>query len=240
MDKSIEAQIDENGYGIIRGFIDKNRVEKLSRLCEEVVEPREVNGYDGKALTTYGVSELIVKTRELDDLITDPRLLSLSRSLIATIDWWGMNLSDLSIKYVMPGQDIRSLHRDDDVYPELSRAQPFTTNALLALDPFDEAVGATTVVPGSHRWDHPVDLNQETISVEMDPGDLLMLSGRTWHGHGPNTTTDRRRRAINIYIIAGWLQTGHPAQFGMSEEEVAALPESLRQLLVQGVSGERK
>lgn len=239
MDKSLEAHIDEHGYGVIRGFVDLNRVETLRRLCEEVVEPCKVKGYDGKPLITYRTNNLIAKTRDLDDLVTDPRLLSISRRLIATTDWWGMNLSDMSIKYLVPGQDVRALHRDDDFYPELSRSQPFTTNALLAIDPFDEAVGATTVVPGSHHWDHPIDPDQATISMKMDPGDLLILSGRTWHGHGRNTTTDRRRRAFNFYLTAGWLQTGHPTRFGMSEQEVATFPEALQKLLYHGVEGVR-
>jgi ectoine hydroxylase-related dioxygenase (phytanoyl-CoA dioxygenase family) len=234
---SVEDHINEYGYAIIEGFVDKKRVARLSRLCEAMVEPHQASGIHGKPITNYVAANLFTRTRELDDLLTDPRLLSVFSSIVAATGRWGMNLSDVSIKYVVPDQNIRTLHRDDDFYPQLSRQSPFTANALLAIDPFDEAVGATTIVPGSHRWDHEIDQDHERISVEMNPGDLLVLSGRVWHGHGPNTTSDRIRRAFNFYVCAGWLQPGHDFRAGLSAQEVAKLPGELQRMLSCGVSG---
>ena len=74
----------------------------------------------------------------------------------------------------------------------------------------------------------------------MDPGDLLILHGRTWHGHGPNTSKDQRRRAFNIYVCAGWLQPGHDARSGLSAETLALLPEALKGLVSPGFQGADK
>lgn len=236
MTSPLEDHIREHGYGIFKGFVDGARVEELKQLCESLKQAAEARGLDGNPVTTYRVPNLIAKTRELDNIITDPRLLAIFRSIISTDEVWGMNLSDVSVKYLVPGQDSRSLHRDDDVYPQLSSGQPFTANALLALDRFDEPVGATTIVPGSHRWDHPIDQYHERVAVEMDPGDLLILSGRVWHGHGQNTTTDRIRRAFNVYVCAGWLQSAHPGgRLELSEQEVAGLPEAMQELFHLGM-----
>ena len=235
MTDSINEHIQEHGYGIIKGFADEDRVEQLRQLCDEVRRPCEATSIDGKTIPGYVGGNLIAETRELDDLVTDPRVISAFANIVGASDARGMNLSDTGLKYVLPGQDVRELHRDDDIYPELSSGRSFTANALLAVDPFNADVGATTVVPGSHLWDHPVDQDQETISIVMNPGDLLILAGRTWHGHGPNTTTDRERRAFNFYVCAGWLQTGHGIGCGMSEEEIAVLPDTLRAMLTHYV-----
>ena len=142
-----------------------------------------------------------------------------------------MKLSNTGIKSVVPGMEPLFLHRDDDVYPQWARDTPFAANALLALDPFTEAVGATTVVPGSHHWEQEVDQNQETVSIEMEPGDLLILEGRTWHGHGVNTTADKRRRGISVFYCTGWCQPLDGTRCGMTEDEAAALPEALKRFL---------
>jgi ectoine hydroxylase-related dioxygenase (phytanoyl-CoA dioxygenase family) len=237
MSQSVEEQIADQGYGIIPRFVDQPRVEQLSLLCEQMVEPREAIAVDGRTITIYRSPYLFTRTRQLDDLIIDSRLLSAFSSIIGYTRGWGMNLSDTSIKYLVPGQGPRSLHRDDDIYPQLSRDRAFTGNALLAIDPFNEAVGATTVVPGSHRWEHAVQEDHETLSIEMDPGDLLILNGRTWHGHGPNTSADQRRRAFNFYVCAGWLQPGHDPLDGLTAETVATLPDALKALITTGLKG---
>jgi len=240
MSQSVEQQIAEQGYGIIPQFVGQARVDELSLLCDELVEPKEGSGFDGRTITTYRAPYLFAHTRELDDLIIESRLLSAFSSILGDTRGWGMNLSDTSIKYLVPGHAARALHRDDDIYPQLSRDQAFTANALLAIDPFNKAVGATTVVPGSHRWEHAVREDHETLSIEMDPGDMLILNGRTWHGHGPNTSTDQRRRAFNFYVCAGWLQPGYDARSGLSTETVAKLPSALQELISSGLQGSEK
>ncbi len=41
MNAPVEDQICEQGYGIIKRFVELVRVDELSRLCEEVVKPIE-------------------------------------------------------------------------------------------------------------------------------------------------------------------------------------------------------
>ena len=95
-------------------------------------------------------------------------------------------------------------------------------------------------MPGSHRWEHAVREDHETLSIEMDPGDMLILNGRTWHGHGPNTSADQRRRAFNFYVCAGWLQPGYEHRSGLSAETVAKLPSALQELISSGLQGSTK
>tara|TARA_E500000331_G_scaffold164123_2_gene159070 strand:+ start:10309 stop:11079 length:771 start_codon:yes stop_codon:yes gene_type:complete len=227
--------IEQHGYSIIRGFVDADRVAELRDLCESLKVPIETTGDDGIARLGFRIPEIMLRTRELDSLVTDPRLLAAFRMVLGATERWGMNLSDVSVKYLSPGSGERALHRDDDFYQQLSRDHPFTSNALLALDTFDEPVGATTVIPGSHGWEQPIDPDHDRISVDMDPGDLLLLSGRVWHGHGPNTTTDRIRRAFNVYVCAGWLLPGHTYKEHFSVDEFETLSPELQELMEVGL-----
>lgn len=125
MTASLENQIQENGYGIFKAFVDASRVEELSQLCADLMQPHETRGINGSKITVYSAKNLVAQTRELDDIFTYPRLLSIYESILSPVDFWGMKLSDTGLKKVVPGQGIRALHRDDDTYPQLSRERPF-------------------------------------------------------------------------------------------------------------------
>jgi hypothetical protein len=236
---TVEQDIEEYGFSIIRGFADAGRVAELSDLCESLKVSVETTGDDGIRRPRFRISDIMMRTRGLDSLVTDARLLAAFTMVLGATGRWGMNLSDVSVKYLTPGTGERALHRDDDFYQQLSRDHPFTSNALLALDRFDEPVGATTVVPGSHKWEQPIDPDHDRMPVEMDPGDLLLLSGRVWHGHGPNTTRDRIRRAFNVYVCAGWLVPGHTYKENMPAEEFETLSPELQELMTVGLDPSR-
>ena len=231
MTASVLKQIREDGYGIYKSFYDTSTIENLSQLFDKNAVPREFMTSDGEKIVVKSGKNLAKTARDFDEFFADPRLVSIYESILQPIELWGMKLSDTSFKNVVPGMRARALHRDDDVYPQLARELPFTANALLALDPFSEEVGSTTVVPGSHLWEHEIDQDQDTIAIDMDPGDLLILDGRTWHGHGVNTTADQRRRAINVYYCTGWCQPGHGPRCGMSEDEFVEVPEAMKRFL---------
>ncbi len=236
----VQRDIEADGYSIVRGFVGSARVEELRVLCERLKVSSEIPATkEHPAQRVLRVPDLMTRTRELDSLVTDIRLLDAFRMVIGASNRWGITLSDVSVKYLDPGRGPRALHRDDDLYLQLSREHPFTSNALLALDPFDETVGATTVVPGSHKWEQPIDPDHDCISVEMDPGDLLLLSGRVWHGHGPNTTKDRIRRAFNVYVCAGWLVPGTNYEQAISPETYACLSPTLKELIRVGLEPDK-
>ena len=231
MTASVLNKIRKDGYGIYKDFYDASTIEKLSELCDKHMRSVEFTNADGEKITVKSGKNLAKTTRDFDEFFADPRLVSIYERILQPVRLWGMKLSDTSFKNVVPGMRARALHRDDDVYPHLAVGRPFTANALLALDPFSEAVGSTNIVPGSHLWEHEIDQDQEAIPIEMEPGDLLILDGRTWHGHGVNTTEDQRRRAINVYYCDGWCQPGHGPRCGMSNDEYAKVPEALKRFM---------
>lgn len=103
---------------------------------------------------------------------------------------------------------------------------PFEPNNQLAVwIPFDKVTkdsGAMIYAIGSHKLglrastdlhtgevfvgdDRPlIDVEGlETRCMEMEPGDMLVHDGRTWHTSGPNTVLGRQRRGLSFRFLVG-------------------------------------
>ncbi|MEM7196532.1 MAG: phytanoyl-CoA dioxygenase family protein [Pseudomonadota bacterium] len=123
----------------------------------------------------------------------------------------GYWLNTAQVMYIGPGEKAQSLHRDADNWWEfIARTWPntpeVTISAMIGLDNVTEELGATRVVPGSHKadsLDYRTDV--ESLPAELGPGDALIYSGYVFHGGGANLTTNGWRRAMHLSFVAGWL-----------------------------------
>ncbi|MEM9201923.1 MAG: phytanoyl-CoA dioxygenase family protein [Actinomycetota bacterium] len=115
------------------------------------------------------------------------------------------------IMYIGPGEQAQGLHRDAENWPQYMRsvwpdAVDITISAMIGIDDVTEELGATRVVPGSHRWTDLDDrAGHPSVPAELDPGDALIYSGYVLHGGGANQTTNRWRKAMHLSFVAGWL-----------------------------------
>ena len=119
-------------------------------------------------------------------------------------------------------QDAQLLHRDLGSYPVFAQLGPEGTesqiNFLIATTKFTAANGATRIIPGSHKW--PFDQRgtpEQTIAAEMDPGDVLLISGKVIHGTGANTTTEERG-CIQMCVCASFLTPTEAHPFIIKQE----------------------
>lgn len=235
------AELGDIGYTILRGFVDQQRVESLKRLADEMFKPvsiearRSAAEYTGKEYNSkeYARKSLLVQTREVDDLVTDQRVLSIAEAVLLEGPpyYRRVRTAGAGFKDAQSGEeDVRSLHRDGAIYPVRIPGKPLVLNTLLAIDEFTPESGSTTFVPGSHLWDTPVDPDHPAVAIEMDPGDLALFEGEVWHGHGQNRT-NRRRRCLSMLYVCGWLQPFDNYGAAFSDEQLAELPEKLVELI---------
>jgi ectoine hydroxylase-related dioxygenase (phytanoyl-CoA dioxygenase family) len=105
-------------------------------------------------------------------------------------------------------------------------------SALVALGDYDAEVGATMVVPSSHRdgYNSSIDASRAQ-PVEMKPGDALIYLGSLAHGGGANTSTDRVRKALYIGFLLGWLTPEEAVPLAIPLEIAQTLPARARALL---------
>ena len=137
-----------------------------------------------------------------------------------------------------PGSAAQGLHRDcmnwsQYCLPLWPNCPEVTLSAMIALDDVTEALGATRVIPGSHkgqayaeRWDPA-----QTVPAELRVGDALVYSGKVVHGGGANRTADRWRKAMHLSFVVGWLTPEESSPIDYTDEQLAACSPRVQRLL---------
>jgi ectoine hydroxylase-related dioxygenase (phytanoyl-CoA dioxygenase family) len=96
------------------------------------------------------------------------------------------------------------LHADQQALP-FATPIPVMINVLICLSDFDADMGATCVVPGSHRHAAPdlaldpqkaaEDIGSVLLPMEAKAGSALIFESRTWHCQG-DATSDKLRASV--------------------------------------------
>ena len=241
------AEIDEQGYAIVRQLVSGEQLKRLQDSSEELLHTISAKGIDGKEVEGRMNKGTIGVSRAFDDIIIQPTLFAIVNGVLnidraadyphevemndylVSLDSQDHSIKcNIMIKDNVPREDIRAMHRDVRI-PVPKYHRPVVCNSLLALDSFTEEAGATCVVPGSHKWEGPLPEGSQTMPVEMDPGDIVVFDGELWHGHGPNMTYDQNRRCLNLNYHYRWLDNFPNPKLDPSVW--AALPEALRAVI---------
>ncbi len=144
---------------------------------------------------------------------------------------WQLNLAHLLARG--PGSDDQYLHRDELVWNLVPQPHAeLQVASMVALVDFTEAIGATRIVPGSHRWDHArVPAPDEVAVAEMPAGSAAIYLGSTIHGGGANTSTDIWRRGVHLSYTLGWLRTEENNSLAVPPAVAAGLPRECQDVL---------
>ncbi len=132
-----------------------------------------------------------------------------------------------------PGAEAQYLHYDEDVWIHVPRPRPeLQVASIWALVDVTKEMGATQLVPGSHRWDpRRPPRDEEVAYAEMPAGSAVIYLGSTLHGGGANTTTDQWRRAVHLSYTLGWLRTEENNYLGTPPAVARRLPRQAQELV---------
>lgn len=219
--------ISDVGYTVFPGWLSQERVSKLrDDLVNDVRPIVELMPPDK---TTVRAHNLLGKTRCVDDLVCDPRLLAVVQGMLGPF----VQVSVVAMFDLLPGAKAQGLHQDDGLWPIPRPHPPFVANAVIAVDDFTIENGATMLVPKSHEWhDEPVRQppDVEPIQVEMSAGSMLIWTGALWHGGGANRS-DRSRLAVDINFNLSYLRQQENQFIGIPRDQLPRMPEQLRRLV---------
>ena len=219
--------IKDDGYAVVPEFLDEIAVKRFCNGLAPVfnaVGSRKSDEYGQQTVHTHN---LLAKTRAVDEILLDDRLLSLIEAVLGP----DYQLSGAAAMRPGPGDHRQHMHQDDGHYPIPRPHPPLIVNTLLALDPFTAENGATEVVPGSHRWAGRTESNPSTVTVEMAAGSLLLWDGALLHRGGGNTTPNEYRRSINFNFNLAWLKQRENQFVAVPWEVVLDMPEKLQALI---------
>jgi len=220
-------RIRRDGYAVVPDFLDGATVERLRRGLAPVFDAIGSRMTEDHGQQTIHTHNLLAKTRAVDEVLVDDRLLALIEAVLGP----DFQVSGVAAMRPGPGDRRQRMHQDDGHYPIPRPHPPLIVNTLIALDPFTAENGATEVVPGSHRMTERVDQDVPTVTVEMPVGSLLLWEGAVWHRGGGNSTSNEYRRSINVNFNLAWLKQRENQFVGVPPEVVVEMPEKLQALI---------
>jgi hypothetical protein len=246
---SLLEVFERDGGLIVEGIFDQ---QLISRLRDDILET--ANRFDpggatqglgepGRYFTganTIRFSSIGKISSAFFDLLDNPVYAEMADGvLLPNCGSYWVNTAQAML--IGPGEDEQMLHRDCNNWSLFSAAlwpdcPEVTISAMIALDEVTEELGATRVIPGSHKWPDYRDTGDQSMTVpaELLPGDALIYSGKVVHGGGANRTEDKWRHAMHLSYLVGWLVPEESSPLDYTTEEL-----SQRSNRVQRVLGHR-
>jgi ectoine hydroxylase-related dioxygenase (phytanoyl-CoA dioxygenase family) len=228
------ARVDDQGYTVIENAIDPVLIDELAEAIVALEKKYQIvpatNDFEGRE--TLRVYNLLAHGEVFTRVPIHPVILAVVEGVLDR----ECLVSTMSSITIGPGETPQLLHSDDQVIG-MPRPHPaLVCNTMWALTDFNEANGATRIVPGSHRLDHCPNptAEYETIPAEMSRGSVLIWHGSLWHGGGANTS-DAQRAGLAMNYCAGFIRQQENQQLGIPREIAATFPERLKQLVGYGV-----
>lgn len=239
------AALERDGGVIVEGMFDRGTIDEMRTAADRRAhdfEPGSATQGMGEAgaafvgAQTIRFSSLGLVTPAFFDMLENDLFAAIADAVLLP-HCGGYWLNTAQVMYIGPGQPAQELHRDADNWWELvSRTWPdspeVTVSMMIGLDDVTDELGATRVVPGSHRSSEldPPDPGP-SVPAELGAGDALVYSGYVLHGGGENRTEDRWRRAMHLSVVAGWLTPEEACALDYSADDLAGRSERVKQML---------
>ena len=235
-EETVAAVLDAlhaDGVVIVEGLIAPSVVDTVNGEVEAYLSAADpqmrhlnpaLDGFHGPC--TKHVSGLAGKSRTFaTEIMVHPVLSGACDAILGpSCARWQLNLAHLLARG--PGADDQWLHRDELVWNLVPEPHPeLQVASIVALVDFTADIGATRIVPGSHRWDHARQPEPDEIVVaEMPAGSAVIYLGSTIHGGGANKSADVWRRGVHLSYTLGWLRTEENNYLAVPPEIAATLP----------------
>src|SRR5579863_4854622 len=169
-------RVRAQGYSIVENAIEPDLVEALSealaRLERDLDAKPAMNGFEGHR--TVRIYNLLAHGEPFQRVPVHASVLPIIEGVLDP----ECLISSLSSIAIDPGEIAQPIHADDMVIPLEKPHASIVCNSMWALTDFNEANGATRLVPGSHKKTNPeYGGKYETMAAEMPKGSVLIWEG---------------------------------------------------------------
>jgi ectoine hydroxylase-related dioxygenase (phytanoyl-CoA dioxygenase family) len=240
----VTERLREHGALIVEGFLGADTLARFNAELDpllEVADPERaflnpaIEWFFGKK--TRHLTAIAARSRVfVEEVLVHPTYLGVCDAVLGPFcASYQVNIAQVLDRG--PGSDAQLLHRDELVWSFLPRPHPeIQVASILALVDFHAEIGATRIVPGSHRWDYGREPRPDEVAVaEMPPGSAVLYLGSTLHGGGPNTSEGTWRRGMHLSYTVGWLRTEENQCLSVPPDVARTLPPRAQELLGYGV-----
>ncbi len=229
--EAVHQVLVSDGCVVIDNLMSPDQVELIQSQMAPFVSatPFGETAFDG--FQTRRSGSLIARSSASHGVIMDPLVLAVADKALAHATNYQLHCTQ--VIEVGPGSAPQVIHRDQwafDMFPFPSGFDS-TFSTMWALTDFTAENGATRVIPGSHKFEDKLTFSlEDTIPAEMTAGSVLIYTGSTYHGAGPNTSEQTRTGLIVHYSLA-WLRQEENQYLGVPQQVLNQLPEELLRLM---------
>jgi ectoine hydroxylase-related dioxygenase (phytanoyl-CoA dioxygenase family) len=238
--ETLVAALEETGAVIVEGVLDADLLARFNAEIEPIVEATSAQREYLNPLIAWFYGD---RVRQITGVASRSRVFGeeilchpFYERLCDAVLLRNCSTYQLNVAQVMdrgPGAEQQLLHRDEDVWVHLPRPHAEVQLAsVIALVDFRAELGATVVVPGSHRWERGRKPEPgELACAEMPAGSAVVYLGSTIHAGGRNSTADGWRRGMHMSFVVGWLRTEENNYLATPPEIARTLPRRSQELL---------
>lgn len=227
----VEHCLRENGYAIIDERVEP---EVMDRIKAEMAPYMSATPFGGDSILgkrTKRTGGLIARSPTARRLVLDDSVIGVTERFLSHASTFQIHCTQIVALH--PGAPAQKLHQDEvawDMYP-FPEDYHVQCNTLWAMSDYTEAMGATRIIPGSHRAGKRKEFAiQDSLAAEMKKGSVLLYDGKVYHGSGHNRS-DKVRRAINLTYAVGWVRQEENQYLTCPLDVARTLPERLLKLM---------
>ena len=229
----IAQVLNEDGCVVIADLASAATMDQIRAELDQHLAITSGGNTDFLGEATRRTGALIARSPTSRSLITHPRIIdTLDLVLGDHASTFQINLTQLVT--IGPGEPAQMIHRDQWSFDRFAFPRGFEAEVatMWAVTDFTEAMGATRMVLGSHKWEDDPDEVDPALSVPavMTKGSVLLYTGSIFHGGGANTTTTSRI-GMNVGYSLGWLRQEENQYLACPPEIARTLPEGLLRLM---------
>jgi hypothetical protein len=231
---SVDQVLDvlrRDNYVIIDELVPEQTMDDLDAELAPFIDASPVGAEAHLGRRTRRTGALVARSPLSHQLIRHPLILGTVAGFLDHASAFQLMLTQVISIY--PGEKAQGLHQDENAWDYFPFPADYHVqcNTLWALSDYTAEMGATRIVPGSHRAGAATEFTDaDCIQAEMTRGSVLLYSGKIWHSGGENRS-DRVRKAVNVNYAVGWVRQEENQYLACPPDVASTLDDDMLRLI---------
>lgn len=224
--EDVVACVRDHGHAIIEELVPAELMDRAEAELSPYLEAAKFGPHAGLGLLTRRTGGLIARSPAVRELVMNDLVYATAASFLSHASAFHVSLTETI--FLSPGSPAQPIHQDELTYDAYDfGSYDVQLSTLWAMSDYTAEMGATLVVPDSHRAGRGKQYQpSDAIPAAMKRGSVMVYSGKIYHGSGENKS-DKIRKAVNINYAVGWLRQEENQYLSCPIEVARTLPEPL-------------
>ena len=228
--KRLADTLRRHGYAIVENLASAELMDRISEEMKPHIDLSPSGADDFIGQKTRRTGSMIARSPASRQLVMNRLALDTIADVLSKAFTFQLHLTQ--VISVFPGSSAQKLHQDQLAWDFFPFPDDYEVHCglLWAMSDFTDEMGATRIVPGSHKGNRTNFADEDTVVAEMPRGSALFYTGTVYHGAGANRS-NRIRQAISIAYSVGWVRQEENQYLATPLEIARTLPDDLLKLM---------